>query len=235
MTLTTNLNSYWKLDGNSNDSVGAFNGTDTAITYSSGNGKINQGAGFNGSSSYISLGSVFQITGDMTINAWFKSSAANSAFDAGTFIAGDGRSGTPTQNLLIRPNQPGGVGTDPVASASCTSGGTNYNAIDTGGQKLNDGNWHMITGVFSGTNLIVYVDGTSKATVTSAAKANGASGGIGANNNNGSTIQFTNGAIDEVGVWSRALSGSEITTLYNGGAGLQYPFTASSNAFLGFF
>jgi hypothetical protein len=33
------------------------------------------------------------------------------------------------------------------------------------------------------------------------------------------------GRIDEVGVWNRALSGSEITSLYNAGAGKTYPFS----------
>lgn len=32
------------------------------------------------------------------------------------------------------------------------------------------------------------------------------------------------GAIDEIGMWKRALTTAEITQLYNGGAGLQYPF-----------
>ena len=46
----TGLFSYYKLDGNSNDSAGSNNGTDINITYSLANGKIDQGAGFNGSS-----------------------------------------------------------------------------------------------------------------------------------------------------------------------------------------
>jgi Concanavalin A-like lectin/glucanases superfamily len=37
-------------------------------------------------------------------------------------------------------------------------------------------------------------------------------------------LQF-DGGIDEIGFWNRALSGSEIDKLYNGGAGLTYPFT----------
>jgi hypothetical protein len=35
---------------------------------------------------------------------------------------------------------------------------------------------------------------------------------------------YADGQIDEVGIWSRALSSTEVTKLYNGGAGLQYPF-----------
>ncbi len=35
---------------------------------------------------------------------------------------------------------------------------------------------------------------------------------------------YMDGRIDEFGYWKRALTGTELTTLYNGGAGKQYPF-----------
>lgn len=38
-------------------------------------------------------------------------------------------------------------------------------------------------------------------------------------------IQFFNGRIDAVGFWKKVLSSSEKTELYNGGNGLEYPFT----------
>jgi hypothetical protein len=41
---------------------------------------------------------------------------------------------------------------------------------------------------------------------------------------------FYNGYLDEVGVWSRALTSSEVTQLYNSGLGLQYPFTGNGNS-----
>lgn len=41
---------------------------------------------------------------------------------------------------------------------------------------------------------------------------------------------YFDGIIDEVGIWSRVLSGTEITTLYNSGSGLQYPFTTTSDS-----
>ena len=36
---------------------------------------------------------------------------------------------------------------------------------------------------------------------------------------------YYSGAVDEMGVWSRALSDSEVAELYNSGSGLAYPFT----------
>lgn len=51
MALTDNLISYYKLDSNSNDSVGTNNGTDTSVSYVA--GKIGNAASFNGSTSTI--------------------------------------------------------------------------------------------------------------------------------------------------------------------------------------
>jgi hypothetical protein len=38
----------------------------------------------------------------------------------------------------------------------------------------------------------------------------------------------TSGMVDEIGYWERDLSSSEVTTLYNAGAGLTYPFISAA-------
>lgn len=43
-----------------------------------------------------------------------------------------------------------------------------------------------------------------------------------------SVMLYTNGRIDAVGFWKRVLTPSEITTLYNSGEGLEYPFPTPS-------
>lgn len=40
-----------------------------------------------------------------------------------------------------------------------------------------------------------------------------------------------NGKLDEVGAWNRVLTAAEVTSLYNGGAGLAYPFAVNSTPF----
>lgn len=93
--------------------------------------------------------------------------------------------------------------------------------------------WHMLTYTWSGSNdtngMKLYIDGTKvaegTANVTSITQQDitwGYSSLLG--NDNSDLI------IDEIGYWSRALSDSEITTLYNGGTGLTYPFPSTSNA-----
>lgn len=45
------------------------------------------------------------------------------------------------------------------------------------------------------------------------------------------TTYYHNGDVDEVGFWTRWLSDAEILSLYNGGAGLAYPFGVSTASF----
>lgn len=63
------------LNGNSNDSSGnGNNGTDTNITYSQANGKFGQGAGFNGSSSKVTITNTIlpSTATNYTISAWIN-------------------------------------------------------------------------------------------------------------------------------------------------------------------
>ena len=78
MALTDNLIAYYKLDGNSNDSVGSNNGSDTDITYAAGNGILVQGAGFNKTTSKIDVGSFGALT-DYSISFWVKLTSGQGA------------------------------------------------------------------------------------------------------------------------------------------------------------
>lgn len=73
--------SYWRMEGNSNDSIGSNNGTDNNITYNTGNGKYGQGAGLVvASSSRIQLpDNAFNTAmgGDFSVSAWIKPSTLN--------------------------------------------------------------------------------------------------------------------------------------------------------------
>lgn len=48
-----NLKGYWRFDGNSNDAKGTYNGTDTAMSYSSAAPKFVQNAVFAGTPSLL--------------------------------------------------------------------------------------------------------------------------------------------------------------------------------------
>ena len=48
-----NLKTYWRLESNSNDSKGSYNGIDTSVAYDNAYGKFNKGAYYNGSANTI--------------------------------------------------------------------------------------------------------------------------------------------------------------------------------------
>lgn len=207
------LVSYWEMEGNSSDSKDSNTGTDTAITYNSGNGKFTQGAGLNGTTSNISLGnpSNLKITGNWTISAWIRTSNDGSIIEIWSWD-GSKRGGI---HLAIN-------GSLEIESAKNTGNvlGTDYQTCSGGSVK--DGIFHHVVGTWDGSNLRAYVD---SALVNTVAWANAAAYQtnpfyIGARYFSGSINSNFNGAIDDVAVFSRALSASEIALLFNGPASL---------------
>jgi hypothetical protein len=99
----------------------------------------------------------------------------------------------------------------------------------TGSASVNSGSWRHVTLVFDrDANLTIYVDGApdKSASITSEAGTidQCANIVIGAGRNNGTSSCGTavlssplNGAIDEVSIWSRALSAPEVQALYTSG------------------
>jgi hypothetical protein len=237
MTLLTNINAYWKLDGSSGDSTGNGNtGTDTNITYSSANGKINQGAGFDGASSKIALttSSSLTPTGNFTLNAWIKTSSATNQMVMQSW----NNAASVFSGWQFYYFQTGAGMTFQSAKNTGQTLGTDWQLV-TGTATITDGNWHMVTALYDGVKLYIYVDNVldnSVAWTTNPAYAATTYQRIGCGDDNGSEGTFMNGAIDEVGLWGRALSTGEISSLYNAGSGFQYPFGLISTAsFFSFF
>lgn len=217
MALSTNLVTYWKLDGNSNDSISTNNGTDTAITYNAGNGIIVQGAGFNGTTSHIAIANSTDFnfgTGSFSFSAWIKTTVTGS-------IWGGRAAGTGPQ---LGVDGAGKLYNDGVGTAGVTS------TI-----AVNTGNWVHVAIVWDRSGALVrqYINGV--ADTTSALGATTATEAItkyiGDEASPGNLFGKFNGAIDEVSFWSRALSAGEIRQLYNGYIGSQYPFTGAGPIF----
>ena len=104
--------------------------------------------------------------------------------------------------------------------------------------NINDGNWHQIFCVYNSTNVILYVDGNQYGNIP-ALTGNIRTGlqnvGIGARSAGASKF---NGSIDEVMIFNRGLSASEIQSLYNSST-IQYynnftNLSAGSHNFAGY-
>jgi hypothetical protein len=200
-SLLTGLLAYWKLDGNSNDSLGVYNGTPTNVVFSAGNGKIGQGAGFNGSSSGINFGAVPLDPNNWTMSLWL-----NPVSLAARYFAYHGNGPTYWNN--------GGQ------IAIVHSGSIDFYTGYT--PTLNV--WQHVVVTKTSSTWIVYVNGAQFSTGSLGNPGWTASDQVTIGYSNSFSGERYNGALDEPAIWNRALTASEVTTLYNAGTGLQYPF-----------
>lgn len=232
MALTTNLVSYWKLDessGNAADSVASNTLTNTGVTYSA--GKINNGGVFQSAdlTDILSITDAAQsgldIAGDIAISMWLKP-ASNPANNGNEFTLLQKNDTAANLSYSFRYSQISGslqLRMRASSDGSASQAASVVTDLGTGTFKHVVMSWKAST-----STLTVYVNGASINTGTTT--------GITALFNGTSPFQIGNGnpgaydgMIDEVGIWSRELTGAEVTSLYNGGAGFQYPFTVSSS------
>jgi len=199
---TSGLVGYWNFDGNANDFSGNGNNGTVNGTASWVNGKINQAISLNGSS-YISVPNVKILNPGsslQSVSAWVKQTSDGS-------ILWKGSSSSDTYELAVK----GGK-----ATFTINAGGATVNATAVSSASINDGNWHLITGVRSSTKTAdIYVDGVLSGTMTYA--GSGASidttTPLTIGSRNGSN--FLSGLIDDVRIYNRALSPSEVMDIYN--------------------
>jgi len=231
--LIDDLVSYWKLDetSGSREDIHATNDLTDNNTVGAGTGIINDGADFeSGNTEYLSITDGSQtgldFADDFTISLWYKSESTLGTDTLYELVSKFGSA--PHQYRFIYIN----------------SGGTTYlgaQLYDDGGggntayliaQTLTNATWYYLTFTWdeSASTLEVFVNGSSIGTVVDGTVDNIAdTGSTFAIGDLGAGVQgFMDGILDEVGVWSRKLDNTEITSLYNGGTALAYPFSGGS-------
>ncbi len=200
------------LNGNSTDSSGnGNNGTDTAITYGLANGKLGQGALFNGSSSKIEgFSSSISPVGSRTISAWIK---PNSTGRIG--ICGTRPSSASTGFVFTLNRTTAGNLTYFHTSASSPS------LLEVAG-GISSGNWYNVIATYDqdSSTVKIYVNGNLLATQTGfvSESASAFNGIVGLEQQGGTTETF-NGSIDELILESRAWTASEIKKYYTNSLG----------------
>lgn len=202
------LVSYWPLNGNSNDAKGASNGTDTNITYSVANGKYNQGAGYNGSSSKIVL-SIAQPTSSYTIVSWL--SGNNTVADANYRIWDSQESGaTPNTGATFVYNPSLGGSTKNLRVYHNNGAWSTSNNLSN---VLDTNKYQHVALAWDGSTTRFYLNGTYVGGgAYSTAITNGGNADIG---HGRATGTFWNGAIDDVAIFNTALSQEQIQFLSN--------------------
>jgi len=230
----SDLVSWWKGDGNANDATGAYNSTFmNGITFT--DGMVGQAFDFNGIDSQVTFGNTVGNfdTNDFTVEFWIRTTSTRHE----SVIEKWPRCGYASMwGIRIGGMAPwSGPGRLEAEMYSDTAG-TDQKAISAG-RPINDGLFHHVALVRTGTNLVFYIDGVPDVVT------NVMSGSISRINNTANltvgrsvcvgvdgTSPFT-GQLDELAVYNRALAAPEIQEIYNaGGAGKcpAGPFTNGS-------
>jgi len=214
-TLWDGLVAYYTADNTPNDATG--NGNDGTLingaTY--GTGIINQGFSLDGVNDYVNFTGSLGITNDFSISLWVNPTILSGikpcmqSLNSRTFANG-------SLNILFNTNKVvyQMKGTDGIFN--------NQTSIIT----FTQGNWYNIIISYNDTakKADMYINGVKDAS----SQTNTFSSCNALDLNNGfdfgmrQTSVFLSGYQDEIALWNRQLTASEVTELYNGGAGLQY-------------
>ena len=206
---TTNL-AYYKLDNSAEDEKGSYDGTESNIEYRF--GRYGQAAVFNGSSSIITATQPSGLNGPCTYSAWLKttSSSYQSIITVGS-VTGSHTAGV---NLFVNSGK---------LSCQTGNGSSTENSTVNSTSDIDTGNWvHcavVVAGSTQGSSIKVYVngqeEGSGTADNTAIVAASSESLCLGGRILSGSQSTFLNGSLDQVRIYSTALSASQVTELYN--------------------
>jgi hypothetical protein len=167
-------------------------------------------------SSLINCGSSLSFSTAISISAWFKlsSSGQNGKCIISKHISG---SSAPYFVFAIRTT---------TSNTIQFRVGLEDNSVPiiTGSTSVNDTNWHHVVGIFDGSNINIYIDGTSDATSVAASGTLKsvtdkviAIGGTVVGGTGGSSSDLLNGKIDETSIFNYALSEAQVLEIYNNG------------------
>ena len=221
-SLNVDILGYWKfnetsgvvLDSTGNNFDGSNNGSTRGAT-----GIIENAFSFDGVDDDVEINSIvstFDALQPFTINYWQNGGTA--ATNENIYTIGNIASSSPFVGLTVS-------GTGNNVAFSVRNDANSIKQVANSSLDLKDGNFHMLTGVFNGSDYRMYMDGNLSG-ITS-----GAVGGvitldlltIGARRlGTNATSVFWNGTFDELGIWNRSLNSTEVLQLFNNGSAITF-------------
>ena len=169
-------------------------------------GQVGEALVLNGTSQDVRVPDAadLDLTGDFAVSAWIRPGATTQTANARVVSKFDNT----LLNYMLAYDS---AGTRMRFLVDCDSRTT----ITSTSTLTNTSNWYHVLGVKSGTSLKLYINGSEEAsgTCTGTVQTNAASLGIGSTQ--GTT--YYNGRVDEVKLFSRALSENEISAQYAAG------------------
>ncbi|MBI2018040.1 hypothetical protein HYS92_03230 [Candidatus Daviesbacteria bacterium] len=212
-SLTSGLVSYWNFDDQGQTTLKDNKDSNDGSIFGpiKTNSEVNLGRSFDGEDDYISISnnSSLNLTENFSISAWINltdTSATNGVFtklDDNNHI----QYAFSVDNKKIR--------------FEYSSDGQNFSL--QGGEILNNKYYFVTVAVDNSLDINLFVNGQSVATGQGSASLPQLSSPINIGKFGGTMNKnFLKGTVDEVGFWSKALTGQEITDLFNNNSGNAY-------------
>jgi hypothetical protein len=208
----------YKFESNTSDSNNSFNGTSSGVSYVT--GKFGQAVTF-GDAKNMQMSQMFTNGTSATFSFWvYPLSSANAILFIGyPFASFSGQRGFTFSYDFVAQNYNNGVATANNSFQVYNAGNTNVDI----GQNLNSSAitknvWNHVVFVFNQPNFTIYVNGVSQGTVTNAAWTKLANFTASSNWVLGDSLYTSNATdtyFDQVRVFNKALSASEVNLLYN--------------------
>jgi hypothetical protein len=209
-SLATGLVAYWNFDGNLQDSVASFHGTargPVPVAYETRAG-FGQSLKLNGTNYVEITGSSNTLrfaSNSLSISGWFRVDAFDKSWQA---LLAKGEN----LNYRIARNSAG----NNIAYAGGVAEGANDVPPITNG-------WHHFVAVTDASRArfgtALYIDGVLRGVNTNAAVLAAGTANLFIGENPEALNRQWNGGIDDVALWNRVLTDTEVSTLYAGGAG----------------
>lgn len=213
---TIGLVGYWSFNGNANDSSpNANNGTVNGATLTTDRfGNADSAYSFNGISNYIRINNALlpNTPTSYSISLWYNTQNFTSQNGNPRMLISDRNTGLSSYKYTIYLSTTGHL----LGGAIYNGTGISGNGV-TGDAGVNN-NWHNAIFIYdtSIATLYLYIDGSLVNTSTNVTHwSSGANPtNIGYWNGFVGASGFFDGKIDDIGIWNRALTQEEITSLY---------------------
>jgi hypothetical protein len=225
--ITASMSNLWKADNNFNDSIGGLTGTSpsgSAPTFTT--GKLGQAFSFDGVNDYIELttGSL-KFTGDFSISMWVNATnwTSSRTLISNADINNVGNKWNGWQII---------VSTNGKVNFYQINNGT-YNTTLSSSVSLATGVWSLVTVTRTSTTSTMYINGSKVGSVANTISLSYSTTNfpyIGSNRYlPGYAIrECFLGSLDDIGIWTRGLTDSEVIGLYENGNGQPYPYSNST-------
>jgi hypothetical protein len=204
-TLTNGLVSWWRAEGNANDSVGTNNGVaENGVTYVARGG--GQAFAFNGTMAEVQIptSTTLDLTDGYTIAFWINLPSLPPQL---TYIVEKLVSYAEDKAVDLNPDGTIGFHIFPVLHMEAPLNSTTALTLNA---------WHYVAATYDGAHAAIYLDGRLDSSTAVTGTIDNSTGSLGFAHNDTRDGGYLAGDLDEIRWYTRALSASEIAALASG-------------------